>query len=88
MTTAPFRLFVRGTWIDTNVEHAASFSLNHIGAALGLPRLLWSAAGEVVVGQHETGRPEQVAKWAEALRQNPTRLVERSGRHAIEISGG
>lgn len=84
----PFRLRVRGQVIDTTVEHAASFGLNHIGSALGLPRLDWRPADSMVVGTPRgAGDDVACAKWADALAGNPTRIVADSGRHTIEVTG-
>jgi len=85
----PFRVQMRGLWIDMTVEHAASFGLNHIGSALGLPRLDWHTADRLVVGT-PLGLADAVAcaAWAHALAGNPTRIVAESGRHSIEVAGG
>lgn len=84
----PFRVHVRGQVIDMTVEHAASFGLNHIGAALGLPRLDWKPADTMLVGT-PTGAGDDVAcaAWADALAGNPTRVVAVAGRHTIEVTG-
>ncbi|CAN5321303.1 hypothetical protein BH11ACT5_BH11ACT5_13200 [soil metagenome] len=88
-TVQPFRLHVRGQWIDMTVEHAASFGLNHIGSALGLPRLDWTPGDHQVTGTPAgLGDAVACAAWAQALAGNPTRIVAVSGRHTIEVTGG
>ncbi len=84
----PFRVHVRGQVIDMTVEHAASFGLNHIGSALGLPRLDWRPGDRVVVGT-PTGAGDDLAcaAWADALAGNPIRVFAESGRHSIEVTG-
>jgi hypothetical protein len=85
----PFRVSVRGRWIDMTVEHAASFGLAHIGSALGLPRLDWTPGDRLVVGTPVgIGDAVACAAWARALAGNPTRIVAVSGRHTIEVAGG
>jgi hypothetical protein len=87
--TEPFRVLMRGRWIDMTVEHAASFGLNHIGSALGLPRLDWRPAERSVLGTPEgLGDAVACAAWARALPGNRTRIVAVSGRHTIEVAGG
>ena len=87
--TVPFRVLVRGQWIETTVGHAASFGLDHIGSALGLPRLDWHPGDSVVVGTPTgPGDDAACAAWATALAGNPTRIVAVDGRHTIEVSGG
>lgn len=84
----PFRVRLRGQWIDMTLEHAASFGLNHIGSALGLPRLDWTVGDRVVVGT-PTGQGGAVAcsAWADALAGNPTRIIAVGGHHTIEVAG-
>jgi hypothetical protein len=86
--SSPFRVRLRGQWIDTTVEHAAAFGLNHIGSALGLPRLEWMPGERVVVGTPAgQGDALACAAWAEALAGNPVRIVAVAGRHTIEVTG-
>ncbi len=80
---------MRGRWIELTVGKAASFGLEHIGSALGLPRLQWAPGDSIVVGTPtSTNHALACAQWAEALPGNPTRIVAVSGRHTIEVSGG